>query len=74
MRKAIAPLSYLGRQNFDQIYLSRSQNCHPTKMSHLRHAMVCASNVNRSMAAHELIKAEGLDVRFSLVNTSLPPT
>jgi Ssu72-like protein len=34
---------------------------------HLRHAMVCASNVNRSMAAHALLKFEGLDVS-SLVN------
>jgi hypothetical protein len=38
---------------------------------HLRHAMVCASNVNRSMAAHALLKSEGLDVSFSKNKNSL---
>ena len=28
----------------------------------LRHAMICASNVNRSVAAHEILKQAGLDV------------
>ena len=31
--------------------------------SRYSYAMVCASNLNRSMAAHELLKSEGFNVR-----------
>lgn len=33
-------------------------------MSDLRFAMICASNVNRSVAAHALLKEHGFDVRI----------
>lgn len=35
-------------------------------MSDLRFAMICASNVNRSVAAHALLEEHGFDVCLSL--------